>query len=257
MALTISIVTPSYNQAEFLEATLQSVLAQDYPSVEYLVMDGGSTDGSQQILGRYVSQLAYFQSRPDRGQTDALIQGFGRATGQVIAWLNSDDVYEPGVLSEVAVYFEQHPKHRFVFGDATWIDRDGAVLRRKREMPFNRFVWLRTYNYIRSLRLSGAGTSTKRSAVSTRRSILRWTPTFCSFRGASSPTPCAQAVVENEGRTASRKTSFIGSAATAKIRSFASGTSQPAVHAWRRNGLPPRPCAWRGVPRPLPTGDDC
>ena len=148
MALKISIVTPSYNQAEFLEATLQSVLGQDHPSVEYVVMDGGSDDGSQAILERYAPQLEYVQSRPDKGQTDALIEGFGRVTGHVMAWLNSDDVYEPGVLSEVARYFEEHPEDRFVFGDATWIDRDGIALRRKREMPFNRFVWLRTYNYI-------------------------------------------------------------------------------------------------------------
>lgn len=148
MALTISIVTPSFNQAEFLEATLQSVLGQDYPLVEYVVMDGGSDDGSQSILERYAPQLDFVQSRPDKGQTDALIEGFSRVTGDVMAWLNSDDCYEPGVLSEVASYFELHPRARFVFGDATWIDRDGAVLRRKREMPFNRFVWLRTYDYI-------------------------------------------------------------------------------------------------------------
>lgn len=143
----ISVVTPSFNQAEFLEATLRSVLDQGYPNLEFIVMDGGSSDGSAAIIERYASQLAYAQSRPDRGQTDALIQGFARATGDIFCWLNSDDLYEPGTLAEVAGHFAHNPD-RFVYGDATWIDRGGAFLKRKREIPFYRWIWLRTYNYI-------------------------------------------------------------------------------------------------------------
>lgn len=146
--MRITVVTPSFNQAAFLERTLRSVLDQGYPDLEYIVIDGGSSDGSSVILDRYASRLSYLQSQPDGGQTDALIQGFDRATGDVLAWLNSDDVYEPGALAEAAAHFEQHTDDRFIFGDATWIDTEGAILRRKREMPFNRFIWLRTHNYI-------------------------------------------------------------------------------------------------------------
>ncbi len=143
----ISVVTPSFNQGVFLEATLRSVLAQRYPNLEFIVMDGGSSDGSAAVIERYSSELAYAQSRPDGGQTDALIQGFARATGEILGWLNSDDLYEADTLAEVANHFAHHGD-RFVYGDATWIDRDGAFLKRKREMPFYRWIWLRTYNYI-------------------------------------------------------------------------------------------------------------
>jgi glycosyltransferase involved in cell wall biosynthesis len=146
--MRITVVTPSYNQAEFLEDTLRSVLDQHYPDLEYIVMDGGSTDGSTDILERYASSFAHLQSGRDGGQTDALIQGFRRATGDILAWLNSDDTYEPGTLAEVADYFARHPDVNFIYGDALWVDRAGRKLRRKREIPFSRFIWLRTYNYI-------------------------------------------------------------------------------------------------------------
>ncbi|NJD29584.1 MAG: glycosyltransferase, partial [Chloroflexi bacterium] len=144
----ISIVTPSLNQAEFLEAALESIHSQDYPNLEHIIIDGGSTDGSLAVLERWAPKLAFLQSRPDGGQTDALIQGFARATGEILAWLNADDLLEPGALAEVAVFFSDHPADRFVFGDSCWIDRMGRIARQKREMPFVRFIWLRTYDYI-------------------------------------------------------------------------------------------------------------
>lgn len=146
--MRITVVTPSFNQGDFLEATLRSILEQGYPDLELIVNDGGSTDGTAAILDRYASKLAHVQSRPDGGQTDALIQGFERATGDILGWLNSDDLYEEGTLAEVAAHFARNGGDRFVFGDATWIDSSGVVLRRKREMPFHRWLWLRTYNYI-------------------------------------------------------------------------------------------------------------
>jgi glycosyltransferase involved in cell wall biosynthesis len=146
--LQISIVTPSFNQGAFIEATLQSVLTQSYPAVEYLVMDGGSTDETPEILERYRPRIKYLRIGPDDGQTDAIANGFALASGDILGWLNSDDLYAPGALAEVAEFFMRHPAARFVFGDSLWVGRDGTPIKSKREIAFNRFVWLRTYNYI-------------------------------------------------------------------------------------------------------------
>lgn len=98
----ISVITPSFNQAAFLEETILSVLGQQYPLLEYIIMDGGSSDGSAQIIERYAPQLSYWQSRPDGGQADALNQGFARATGDILLWVNSDDMLMPGILHKIA-----------------------------------------------------------------------------------------------------------------------------------------------------------
>ncbi len=121
----VSIVTPSFNQAAFLEETIRSVLAQDYPRIEYLIVDGGSTDGSVQIIQKYADNLAWWVSEKDQGQTEALNKGFAHASGQIFAWLNSDDTYQPGAVSAAVAFLRQHPEIGLVYADANFIDESG------------------------------------------------------------------------------------------------------------------------------------
>lgn len=126
----VSIVTPSYNQARFLEAAMESVFAQSYPRVEYIVIDGGSTDGSVEIIKKHSDKLAYWVSEPDRGQTDAINKGFARASGDILAWLNSDDTYEPHALAQAVAALQENPQAGMVYGDANFIDERGRVIGR-------------------------------------------------------------------------------------------------------------------------------
>ena len=126
----VSIITPSYNQAHFLEETLLSVLGQDYPNIEYIVIDGGSSDGSVEILQKYAGRLAYWQSRPDKGQTDAINQGFARASGDILAWLNSDDLLLPGAVRAAVAELQAHPEVGMVYGDCQLINAEGKLIGR-------------------------------------------------------------------------------------------------------------------------------
>jgi glycosyltransferase involved in cell wall biosynthesis len=126
----ISIVTPSYNQAQFIEETIRSVLLQGYPDLEYIIMDGGSTDGSMEILQRYEPWLSYLHIGPDKGQAAAIAEGLRRATGEIMAWLNSDDLYRPGALASVASFFAARRRLAFASGDVNHVDSDGRVVER-------------------------------------------------------------------------------------------------------------------------------
>jgi len=127
---TVSIITPSYNQAHFIEETIRSVLAQEYPAIEYIIVDGGSTDGSVEIIQKYAGQLAWWISEKDKGHADALNKGFAHASGEILAWLNSDDTYYPGAVSEAVAYLQVHPEVGLVYGDADLTDESGRVIGR-------------------------------------------------------------------------------------------------------------------------------
>lgn len=133
----ISIVTAVYNNAPFIENCIKSVLGQGYPSLEYIIIDGGSTDGTVQIIKKFKDRLAYFVSKKDRGQTHALNKGFSRATGDVFAWINADEQYLPGTLLRVGKVFTEHPRLDFFYGNRIIVDRNLNEIRRKRWIPMH------------------------------------------------------------------------------------------------------------------------
>lgn len=124
----VSIVTPSYNQAAFLEQTIRSVVEQDYPNIEYLVADGGSTDGSVEIIKKYADRITWWVSEKDRGQADGINKGFVRAKGEFIAWVNSDDYYQPGAIAKAVAALQANPEISFVYGDVQVVDKNGRIL---------------------------------------------------------------------------------------------------------------------------------
>lgn len=125
----VSIITPSFNQANYIEATIQSVLKQDYPRIEYIVVDGGSTDGTVDIIRKYEDKIAWWVSGKDQGQTDAINKGFAHATGDILAWINSDDTYsQPNVITDAVDFLTTNPEVAMVYADCNFIDEQGNVI---------------------------------------------------------------------------------------------------------------------------------
>lgn len=127
MTLKLSVITPSFNQGDYLERTIRSVLDQGYPNLEYVVVDGGSTDDSVEIIRRYEDQLAWWVSEPDEGQTDAINKGIERTRGEIVAYINSDDYFLPGAFWRALEVFEQQPDAKYVAGAVLDIDDDGHL----------------------------------------------------------------------------------------------------------------------------------
>ena len=127
MATSLSIITPSLNQSRFIERTIRSVLSQDVPGIEYVICDGGSTDGTLEILRRFDSQIDWC-SEPDGGQADAVNKGILRTSGEVIGWLNSDDIYYPRMLEKVCAFFDSNSEIDVIYGQANHINEDDYLI---------------------------------------------------------------------------------------------------------------------------------
>lgn len=143
----ITIVTPSYNQGQFLEETIFSVLNQDYPNLEYIIIDGGSTDNSVEIIKKYEDRLAYWVSEKDRGQSHAINKGLKKSNGEILNWLNSDDMLAPRAFHTVVESFARNPEADFCFGDLDVVDTNGQMLFHRKSPPYR----FRTLFYGRQL----------------------------------------------------------------------------------------------------------
>jgi glycosyltransferase involved in cell wall biosynthesis len=128
--LNISVVTPSFNQGRFIESTILSVIKQSYPNIEYIIMDGASSDNTVNILEKYQNSLKEWVSEPDSGQSNAINKGMLRTTGEIMCWLNSDDLLLPGALHTVVSYFDRHPDVDIVYGNRLMIDENGMEIGR-------------------------------------------------------------------------------------------------------------------------------
>jgi glycosyltransferase involved in cell wall biosynthesis len=158
----ISIITPSFNQGVFIEDTIRSVVLQNYPNLEYSIVDGGSTDETLSIIKKYESGLSWWVSEKDHGQAEAINKGLKKATGDIIAWINSDDRYLPNAFFLVADYFKNHPEIDMVYGDAEIIDKSGKFIMHRKELDFDRTMG----------RLVGFGILITQPAVFWRRQVL-------------------------------------------------------------------------------------
>jgi glycosyltransferase involved in cell wall biosynthesis len=145
--MKFTIVTPSFNQGRFIRETILSVLSQEGVTLEYIIIDGGSQDNSVDVVKKFASQLAYWESQSDKGQANAINKGFARSTGEILGWLNSDDVFTPGALARVAATFEAHPEADVVYGDSSYMTENGVMFRTKKAKPFS-IQHLRKFDFL-------------------------------------------------------------------------------------------------------------
>ena len=136
--MKISIVTPSYNQGQFIEQAIQSVQNQNYPNFEHIIIDNQSQDKTKEVIKKYPNLI--FISEPDKGQSDALNKGFKRATGDIIGWLNADDKYLPECFKVVVNYFQEKPELDMLYGNYNWINEDNKLIKKRKELDFDLFM---------------------------------------------------------------------------------------------------------------------
>lgn len=141
LSVKISIITPSFNQDQYIENTIQSVLNQDYSNLEYIIIDGGSSDKTVEIIKKYEKHLHYWISETDNGQSHAINKGFEKATGEIIAWINSDDIYFPGTFKKVNDIFNSNSEIDVLYSNGVWINEKGEVIHRRKNLPFHYKTW--------------------------------------------------------------------------------------------------------------------
>ena len=149
----VSIITPSFNQGQFIAETLQSVARQTYPAIEHIIMDGGSTDESPAIIQAYAKQhpgTVSWVSEPDHGQADAINKGMKQASGEILAYLNSDDTYAPGAIATVVAFLKEHPEVHLVHGRGLHINPDGATIKLP-HLPTHRILAARSVRHHRRI----------------------------------------------------------------------------------------------------------
>jgi glycosyltransferase involved in cell wall biosynthesis len=144
----ISIITPSLNQGKFLEETINSVISQNYPNLDYIIVDGGSSDNSIQIIKKYEKYLSYWISEKDNGQGHAINKGIGKSSGEILSWLNSDDILAPNALFKVSEIFIQNPDIDVIYGNCYFINEFGEITKRKNELSFSSLAIWSGFNII-------------------------------------------------------------------------------------------------------------
>lgn len=137
----ISIVIPSFNQGKFIERTFLSLIQQNYSNLEIIVIDGGSVDETINVIKKYESKIKYWVSEKDNGQTAAINKGFRIATGEIIGYLNSDDILFPGSLEKIHKYFDENPEIEIIYGNGVWIDENDEVIKKRKNIPFSYNTW--------------------------------------------------------------------------------------------------------------------
>ena len=218
----ITIVTPSYQQAAFLDATIQSVVDQGYPNLEYFVYDGGSTDGSVEVIRARAIVIDYWQSQPDGGQAAAISAGWARATGEVLGWLNSDDQLAPSALRRVGQLFLEHPEADLIYGRMDLVDPAGRVLGtigepfRRRTMLLSRNVVPQPAAFVRRSALDRVGPLDE--SLGYVMDLDLWLRLAANHRPLFVPETFARAIVHEDTKTLSGRDAMAGERQRVRLR---------------------------------------